>query len=328
MEIISFNSYKGGSCRTTTCFNTIPFLAKKLGASSQQPIIVFDCDLDSMGLTNLLFPRRRDEAIPEYSSRNLFCDENINEIEAIENGVLDEPYFKKYEKVGAKFGLPDDGSVLFLGVNKNEATISDEQYDSFKENPPIKRLITALKRVDENFRPAALVFDCASGVQMTTVAILSVVEKIVMCMRPTSQAREGTLMYLKDKLPSVLSRSYVKNRKVYLLLTSVPLINVSENEPNREEAIANLKRIRRNALDSIEIDLVEQIHGMRNKGIINYELIDKFADIEAEVIGIPEVERFKWEECLLYKEENLFTDQEKLLKNRYAELASLLAPEK
>ena len=49
MKIISFNSYKGGACRTTTCYNTLPFLAKELGATSQQPILVFDVDLDSMG---------------------------------------------------------------------------------------------------------------------------------------------------------------------------------------------------------------------------------------------------------------------------------------
>ena len=325
MEIISFNSYKGGSCRTTTCYNAIPFLARNLNATSKNPIIVFDCDLDSMGLTNLLFPRRRDEDIPEYSSRNLFCDENSNEIEIIENGVLNEPYFNKYQKVGIKFGLSDDGAVLFLGVNKNDSTISDEQFAKFKDNPPINKLVTALKRMDPDLRPKALVFDCASGVQMTTVAVLSVVEKIVMCMRPTSQAREGTFMYLKDKLPSILSRSYGKNRKVYLLLTSVPLINVAESEPNREEAIASLKKIRRKALDLIDEDLIEQIHGMANRLNLHYELIDDFADIDADVIGIPEVERFKWEECLLYKEDVLFTHQEELLKERYAELASKLA---
>ena len=185
--------------------------------------------------------------------------------------------------------------------------------------------MTALKRMDPDLRPKALVFDCASGVQMTTVAVLSVVEKIVMCMRPTSQAREGPFMYLKDKLPSILSRSYGKNRKVSLLLTSVPLINVAESEPNREEAIASLKKIRRKALDLIDEDLIEQIHGMANRLNLHYELIDDFADIDADVIGIPEVERFKWEECLLYKEDVLFTHQEELLKERYAELASKLA---
>ena len=49
---------------------------------------------------------------------------------------------------------------------------------------------------------------------------------------------------------------YGKNRKVYLLLTSVPLINVAESEPNREEAIASLKKIRRKALDLIDEDLI------------------------------------------------------------------------
>lgn len=327
MEIISFNSYKGGSCRTTTCYNAIPFLARELNATSKNPIIVFDCDLDSMGLTNLLFPTRTDEEEGSYSSRNLFCDENTNEIESINNSILTEPYFKKYKKVGDKFRLTDDGAVLFLGVNRNDATISDEQFAKFKNNPPIKKLVTALQRLDKEFRPSALVFDCASGVQMTTIAVLGVAEKIAMCMRPTSQARVGTFMYLKDKLPSILETSYEgDDKKVFLLLTSVPLLNVDENDPNREAALKNLKTVRHKSLEAIEQELVEQIKGMGNRKSLYYELNDEFARVDDDIIGIPEVERFKWEECLLYETE-LFTNQEEVLRSRYADLARILCNE-
>ena len=47
----TFYSYKGGSGRSTTAMNTVYHLISKLGASSDNPILVVDVDLESAGLT-------------------------------------------------------------------------------------------------------------------------------------------------------------------------------------------------------------------------------------------------------------------------------------
>ena len=54
MYKISFFSYKGGSGRSSTLVNIIPFLVKELKADSSHPIILMDMDIDSTGLTYLL----------------------------------------------------------------------------------------------------------------------------------------------------------------------------------------------------------------------------------------------------------------------------------
>jgi len=49
--IVSFYSYKGGAGRTTTAVNTIPYIAEKLGADKNNPVLVVDMDLESAGIT-------------------------------------------------------------------------------------------------------------------------------------------------------------------------------------------------------------------------------------------------------------------------------------
>ena len=53
MKTISFFSYKGGSGRSSLIYNVLPFLADKLNPTPQNPIVLFDMDIDSMGLTYL-----------------------------------------------------------------------------------------------------------------------------------------------------------------------------------------------------------------------------------------------------------------------------------
>lgn len=328
MKVITFNSYKGGACRTTTCYNTLPYLAKELGATSEEPILVFDIDLDSMGLTNIFNSQadRSDDRERAYSAKHLFVDDNNGINSRLHSDMLDsvndEWYFKYFTKVGNDLGLADNGSVLFCGADENSSTISDDDYERFKESPPLVMLLNAFR--DMNPAPKAVVFDCAAGVQMSTLMTLCHMDYSVMCMRPTMQFRIGTSNYLIKKIPIELKKNNTgQNRTVVLLPTSVAQINIPESDNNRETAIAELNKLRRIAFAKIKRDIIEKYYSNGRAQLLGYVLNTEMAEGD-DVIGIPEIERFKWEEGLLHNMEEL-TDQEKLLKTRYAKLAKIIS---
>lgn len=330
MKIISFNSYKGGACRTTTCYNTLPYLAKALKATSDEPIIVYDIDLDSMGLTSIFHAKKLlgKTKLP-YSAKHLFVDDEngINQTvnrEGLDSIKENEKYFKHYEKVGNQLGLEDDGSVLFLGADKNASTVSDDDYLKFAEASPLQKLISNMK--DMSPMPKAIIFDCASGVQMTTLVALQLSDCSVMCLRPTFQFRVGTSDYLLRKIPlEIGKRKTNRKREVILLPTSVAQIDVSESDPNRENAMAELNKLRNKAFANIRRDIISEYYNESKSVDLGYVLnTDMVEDRDDPVVGIPEIERFKWEEGLLYTMEDI-TQQEKILKRRYEKLASLLA---
>lgn len=328
MKIISFNSYKGGACRTTTCYNTLPYLAKKLGATAQQPILVFDIDLDSMGLTSIFRPNygRRTERLV-YSARNLFVDDSEGLNKRLESGRVNsvrDIYFgeKSFQRVGIDLGLEDNESVLFCGADENAETVSDDDFRSFKENPPLQTLIMELESFDEEDRPKAIVFDCASGVQMSTVTALSFVQRAVVCMRPSLQFRLGTYDYLRRKIPNEIKKAKNNTRREIILLpTSVPANVISESDPNYTRAADELDRLRNRTKNRIVQEIVDDIQNVDER-ILGYTLNSEMAEVDD--FGIPEIERFKWQEFLLYKDEAL-TEKEELLKKKYEQLAELLA---
>ena len=331
MITISFNSYKGGSCRTTTCYNTLPFLAKKLNATSHNPIIVFDFDLDSMGLTsifnNVILSEQDRKKRATYSAKNLFCDSDYQEIRNLDS--CEDSYFEKYTKVGKQLGLDDDGSVLFCGVNENAEKVTDDQYETIKKHSPLKELVGTFLSFSEEDQPRALVFDCASGEQVTTRIALLDADKIVMCLRPTMQARIGTLVYMQNRLPAIFRANEVgsKKREVILLPTSVAGINVSPDEDNREEAIERLTKLRKKALKEINDLLITSLRGYGSDYKLRYSLNTEMVDPdENDIVGIPEIERFKWQEGLLYTMDNI-TKQEKQLYKRYEKLSSIIVGE-
>ena len=340
MKFISFNSYKGGACRTTTCYNTLPYLAKKLGATSAQPILVFDADLDSMGLTSLFHinrPKTDSKKLLPYSARNLFVEDEsgmiTRRISRFFSVKQDSWYFNNFEKVGEHLGLEDNGAVLFCGVDTNAPTITDDQFKHFAGNPPINALRRALKTMPRDAQPKAVIFDCAAGIQMSTLRVLTVIERGVLCMRPTTQFRMGTEDYLLNWIPEELKKAQgmTERPEIVLLPTSVADINVPESDPNSKTAIKELKLMRKNAFDNIERDIILQFESERTRRDLRCELNAQMIDIANDEVGIPEIERFKWEEGeeddLLFKNPHALTQREQKLKERYAKLAEILARE-
>ena len=68
MLVVSFHSYKGGSCRSSTCINSLPFLVEQLGANAEHPILVVDTDIDSQGLTYLF---NEESSFDKYDAKML-----------------------------------------------------------------------------------------------------------------------------------------------------------------------------------------------------------------------------------------------------------------
>lgn len=335
MLVISFNSYKGGACRTTTCYNTLPYLAEKLGATSANPLLVFDTDLDSMGLTNLLSDnepgKKKERKELPYSASNLFVDdtEGINRDIGMYGFIFDserDKYYAHFTKVGNKLGLEDDGSVLFCGADPVADTIPDDQLEKKKDKPPLRILISKLKEMKDR-APKAIILDCAAGVQKTTLSVLSSVDCAVMCMRPTDQFRIGTSDYLLEKIPNKIKLfDGGKKRKFVLLPTSVSSNTVSESDPNYKVAVAKLQALKKSALKKIDEEIIVPIKNeLADCTVLGYELNLDMINQSEDIIGIPEIERFKWEESkLLYSMDELLTEQEKLLRSRYEMLAGIL----
>lgn len=331
MFILSFNSYKGGACRTTTCFNTLPYLANKLGATSRQPILVFDVDLDSMGLTSLLCGEIAPGEPMMYSAKHLFVEDDFGINASVRDGldsIEKDDYFTYYKKVGESLGLEDDGSVLFCPADPNADTISDRQFQTYASNPPLRTLLHALKDMNKEDRPKAVIFDCASGIQQTTLSVLSSIDCAVMCMRPTTQFRIGTRDYLLNKIPKRLRSFRTEHkRRIILLPTSVSPMNIPESDPNYIEARKRLVCFRNEAFKSIEYDIIGDIQDEIGRGsALGYTLDDRMIHGEDDdAYGIPEIERFKWTEAeLLYKIGDALTEQEKRLKTRYQLLADVI----
>ena len=332
MKIIAFNSYKGGACRTTTCYNALPYLAKQLGATSHRPILVFDVDLDSMGLTNLFTNGTRFVSNGGYSAEYLFADREMpagkNNINTqLKYGVFQpcvegNPWFfeEAFIKIGTDLGLEDNGSVLFCGADCDADSITDTEFDKYKKCPPVEVMLDRLEGMDEP--PVAVVFDCAAGVQLSTRAILRSANKFVMCMRPTLQFRIGTRDYLVNKIKEEILKNLNSDKKTMILVpTAVAGTSVPDSDPNKKNAEEYLIDLKHGVQDYIERHIVSRIKGC--EGELGYEL-DESMIADEDKFGIPEVERFKWKEELLYGGKPL-TEKEKELSDRYEMLAKVIA---
>lgn len=332
MKIISFNSYKGGACRTTTCYNELPYLVDKLGATSENPILVFDVDLDSMGLTNLFINGKYEKFTSEanYAAQDLFVNDRANggsDINSrIQRGfrgtVKENDWFfgKAFMKVGEDLGFKNDpGCVLFCGADCDANTITKVDDDA-----PLGTLLRKLRFMKEN-APKAIVFDCAAGIQLTTREIIKCANTFVMCMRPTLQFRLGTSDYLLDKIPKEIEKADDgSEREVILVPTAVASTDVFDQEENKEEARIGLERLKMDVRRQIRKSIIGPA-GDKTEAMLHYKLNTKM--VVDDDMGLPEIERFKWEECLIYKIEKPWTSAEKRLMEKYALLAQLIAKE-
>lgn len=291
-KLITFYSYKGGAGRSSTAINTLPFLVNTLGATAKRPLLLLDMDLDSAGMTYLL---ECDTYFQNHYDVKQFLLNEERWPDAATEDLASHALLSKFLPVGNLVGV-ENGAVLFLGDN-DETPIDNEQMDGTKELT-LKKLFRFCRK---NNLPG-IVIDSASGDQFAAVLSVEQSTDVVCCMRPTSQFRIGTFNYLRR-----LANNNTESRW-FLLPTVVPEQDVDiDGELQKNKAIHNISRrcekLRESGMD-ISTDFVTE-----------------------DMFGINEVQRFMWQEGVLYKIAQvgeLKTDEQKAY-TRYQRLAEIIA---
>jgi len=277
MKTISFFSYKGGACRTSTAYNTVPYIARALNASKERPLVVLDMDFNSVGMSLLLGFKHGEN---EVTLLDFACPRNTVpqwDVEKVydrgEHDVL-----RLLKPVGHKFGQDDDESILFAGtaaedtyymtnVQKNESFFAD------------------LNRLFKTNDYAGLILDLPTGWQTVATACREISDTIVVCMRPTRQFFDGTKRFIEV----LIGKRASKAPKFVILPTAVPEDIKDDGGNSRHEKL-------RADLGNMTSTLNERKTELKS----NCRIVSDMIGRNSPIIGIPEVTLFKW------SEENLF----------------------
>lgn len=289
IPVVCYYSYKGGAGRTSTCYNTLPFLIEKFGASPDKPILVVDADLDSAGLTYLF----------GYVDR-ILRNECRDVMDSLEGGALagarGDTFLRSLPDVSARLDA-DRGTVKFLGTidsnrrGQRENANSDEGLNS-RSFDGFSSLISAC----EDNAYSAVVFDLASGTQKSSLVLQELSNIFVCCMRATHQFTKGTF----DYLTSIAESARLNNNVLILVPVSIPL----EDSNEKTSAISVIT------------------NEARTPEIENGHFILDTTLIEVDTFGIPEVNLLKWRETLLSTIRNRqFKKDEEIAIQRYELLA-------
>lgn len=295
MTITTFFSYKGGAGRSTTCLNTIPFVAEREDAFSRAPLILIDMDIESAGMTYLL---NQEDVFKGKNDVKIFL-KNEEAWSSENNCELSEhPFYRWLVPVGKKLGLDDDYAVMFLGVDDSSPQLNRSDVEG-----RLDEVMHKLRRFAQNYHCKGIIMDSAAGDQFSARLAVDHADTIVFCMKMTHQFRIGTFNYL-NKLGIRLGSS-ADEKKVILLPTVVPQDAVIDGVSQMQTSIEDIAN-RVNNLSRIEV-------------------CDAFVS-SADMFGINEVMRFKWKEGILFKlrnETEITADEETALK-RYRKLAKIV----
>ncbi|MBE6820918.1 MAG: hypothetical protein E7516_07690 [Ruminococcaceae bacterium] len=293
--ITTFFSYKGGAGRSTTCLNTIPFLAQITEAYKNAPILLLDMDIESAGMTYLL-EKDRHFHDAGYDIKEFLKGEETWPISG--TGKLeDHPLYQKFVPVGNMFGLEDDYAVMFLGVNDKS-----DQYDK-NNSGNVEEVMLQLSRFADRNGIRAIVMDSAAGDQNSARLSVNNSDKIVFCMKATRQFRVGTFNYLQ-KLAKRWDAG-ADEREIILLPTVIPGDIEIGGESQKDASIADIRA------------------RLNGSGVNRLDIKTDF--ISEDMFGINEITRFKWKEEVLYKLGEELTVEEAEGRRRYEHLAELVA---
>ncbi len=295
MTITTFFSYKGGAGRSTTCLNTIPFIAEREYAFSRAPIILIDMDIESAGMTYLLnqeetFKGKNDVKIFLKNEESWSSDNNCE--------LTEHPFYQWLVPVGNKFGLEDNYAVMFLGVDD-----SSPQLNRSNTEGRLDEVMHKLRRFAQNYHCKGIVMDSAAGDQFSARLAVDHADKIVFCMKMTHQFRIGTFNFLNKF--SIRLGSSADEKEIILLPTVVPQDAIIDGVSQMQTSIDDISN--------------------RIQNLTRLDVCDDFVS-SADMFGINEVMRFKWKEGILFKlrnETQITTDEENALK-RYRKLARII----
>ena len=181
IPVISFYSYKGGSGRSVCAANTVGYLAEKLKATPEAPLLVLDLDIDSAGITSLLSdPNKFDASDKKTNVKELFLGSAD-----CTTGPEREKFTSSLVDISKKV-LPasQEGVVLLLGntLNGRGESIGVDNAGAIYE------ILTEGCRIP--FK--AIILDSASGMQSAAQVAHDISDVMVYCMRVGKQHRIGT----------------------------------------------------------------------------------------------------------------------------------------
>jgi MinD-like ATPase involved in chromosome partitioning or flagellar assembly len=164
--VITFNSFKGGSGRSTTCINIAAQLARR-----DKRVLVIDLDIDGPGLGTLFGLMEK-----EVERRGIVSFLSGGETEALRNHIL-------------RVDIEDYG-IDFMGAPLNADASAFEM-----AGPDLPGRMTALKEtIDEEYD--FVLIDAASGISDTSALAFAISDSICLCFRWSRQHFRGTMMTL------------------------------------------------------------------------------------------------------------------------------------
>ncbi len=303
-KFISCFSYKGGAGRSTLAINVIPFLAEKLGASEDHPLVLVDMDIDSCGLT-YLFDLHNDKRIDEDSVQYWFSPKvsnmpKVDEEDEIES-ALKHNMFKKLFPVGKFFGKRDR-EILCLPASPGVSISGDNNNSSY--DAKLSNNLVEFRDMCKEIAVGVL-FDSAVGDQLTAVWSNKSSDYIMCCMRPTKQFRDGTNRFF-DKFDTK-----VLGKKIIVIPNVVPTDKLSiKDERGQTNHYPSY------AKERICEDFADNVQRKNNTYILDL--------LEGGKFGVPKVDRFMWQEGVLRNSTDL-SDLEHVALDRYEEIALIIA---
>ena len=323
--VASFFSYKGGAGRTTSTLNTCYYLVTEvLRPTIDNPLLIIDADTESAGISYLLTKDITSSLLNNQSLQGL-CQaaKNNKGLFNPDDGAVAPELFSAYRElrskfvpVGDQFGV-DKAAVLLLRSNVRGFNTSVEEYVD-----PMNDLVSLAKSTCN----CSIIFDTPSGTQALSRAALRLSDTIVCHMRPTNQFQQGTMDFLQRYFQQP-DTSFVN---VILCPSVVPIESVvidNEQYPNTyceqlDKFVAEMKRI---ANDCMSVTIVDLMTKSTPAQFYKPEYTKDLAEYhQRNIVGIPEINRFKWREGLLSKVPSL-TTEEKLACERYCYLANIIA---
>ena len=283
---LSCFSYKGGAGRTTLAMNIIPFLATKLNATEKTPLILVDMDVDSCGITYFLHLEDYKD-IDQYSVQALFGSNGVIPHDDGAEDATDHILFRHLCPVGDYFGH-QSRAILCLPAEPGASLGHANSYDG-NDN----KIRDFVEQCDE-FDCCGILFDSAVGDQLTAIWSNRVSDKIICCLRPTEQFREGTSRYF-DKF----DKSVARNKTIIVIPNVVP------TEALDIEGADGVYQYPEYAKEKI----IECFRDNRERGDNNYDL----SMLNGSFFGVPKIDRFMWRESVLSVAKSITENERKAL---------------
>ncbi len=272
---ISCFSYKGGAGRSTLAMNIVPFLADKLGATEETPLILVDMDIDSCGITYFLDINNFQEAIDDqFDVQDLFGMGGSISKDSSADSAKDHILFRHLAGVGRYFGYPDR-AILCLPAKPGAKLGNNGNYDA-----PQSKQLQEFVEMCEEYDIAGVLLDSPVGDQLTATWSNKAANVILCCLRPTEQFREGTARFF-----DVFDDKIARNKEIIVIPNVVPTDPLIIREENGD------KHYPEHAKSQIIAAFQDNI----KKGVNNYDM----SMLEGDLFGVPKIDRFMWRESVL-----------------------------